>query len=386
MHQYQKGNFAIAMVVLIALVLGGFWLTGRNKAEAPGNTGPIKIGVLLPLTGEAAVYGEPGRNVLMLAAEEINTSGGINGRRIELIIEDAKCSGKDAASAAQKLINVDKVQVIIGGFCSSESLAALPVAEAAKVILFSPGSSSPDLTGKSPYFFRNYPSDATQGAVLAQVAFADKGWKKVAFIQEKLDYPLGIYKAFDAKFTELGGATVKEEFASDTTDFKTALSKLRAQKPDAIFIDTQTPAASERILKQLGDLKWKPKILVADVVPGDVSMVAKNSAALEGALAAEFGTDPNNEKFGHLLEAYKAKYGVDLPYQSYGQTEYDAVYMIKDAILAVGDNGEKIAAWSRTVKDWMGASGLITIGADGDRASGHTAKVIKNGKVELYVK
>jgi len=382
---HQKGNFAIILAIVVVVVLGGLWLMG-NKAESPVEKGPIKVGVLLPLTGEAAVYGEPLRNVLGLAADEINMSGGVNGRMLELIVEDAKCSGKDSASAAQKLINVDGVEVIIGGFCSSESLAAVPVAEAAKVALLSPGSSSPDLTGKSPYFFRNYPSDATQGAVLAEIAFTDKGWKKVAFIQEQLDYPLGIYKAFNAKFTELGGAAVKEEFASETTDFKTALAKLRAEKPDALFIATQAPAASERILKQLRDIGWKPKIMVADIVPGNRETVENYKDALEGALAAEFGVDPENEKFKHLVEAYKTKYGADVPYQSYAQTVYDAVYMVRDALLAVGEDGEKIAAWGRSLTGWQGASGSITIGADGDRASGHTAKMIKEGKVEAYVK
>ncbi len=367
------------VIAVLVVVFGGYyWL---NKA--PSETGPIKIGFIGPLTGEAAVYGEIVRDVEMLAVEEINNAGGINSRPIEAIYEDGKCSGTGSANAMQKLANVDKVKIVIGGFCSSESLAAVPIAAQNKIFLFSPGSSSPDLTGISQYFARDYPSDATQGSVLAGIAYNQKGWRKVAFIQEQLDYPLGIYKAFSAEFKKMGGNIVKEEFATNVTDFRSQLTKFKAGNPDALFVDTQTPAAADRILKQLQDLKWKPALLVSDATSGDAATVKKNASILEGALAAEFGVDLANQKFQHHLQAYKAKYGKDANFTSYTQTIYDSVYMIRDAILAVGYDGTKVANWVRSAKDWPGASGLVTIKTDGDRASGHVPKVIKNGKVEL---
>ncbi len=379
------GVLVVAIVIYLVATSGNVPVPATGPSPAGGGQGAVKIGVILPLTGDAAVYGEPLGNVLRLAFEEINGASG-GGNTIEAIYEDGKCNGKDGVNAMQKLVNVDQVKVVIGGFCSSESLAAVPIATSNKVLLFSPGSSSPDLTGSSPYFFRNYPSDAAQGKVLAEIAYTDKGWRKVAFIQEQLDYPLGIYKAFSANFERLGGKVVKEEFPSDATDFRSPLTKLRSQQPDTLFIDTQTPAAAERVMKQLAELKWKVPLLVSDAVSGDLATVGRNATFLEGTLAAEFSTDSSNPKFQHLLQAYQQKFGVAVPYQSYAQTVYDAAYIIRDGIAAVGYDGEKLAAWSRTIKDWPGASGLVTIGADGDRMSGHVAKVIRNGKVELYAK
>lgn len=373
----------VSLVVLIAVVWGISALVSKDSKPAT-EVETYKIGFILPLTGDAAAYGEPGRNIFALAIEEINKSGGVNGKQLEAIYEDGKCSGKDAANAMQKLANVDKVQIVIGGFCSGESLSAVPIAEAAKVVLFSAGSSSPDLTGKSSYFFRNYPSDATQGRVLAELAYNVKKWKKVAVIQEQSDYALGNYKAFSENFSKLGGVTIKEEFPSNTTDFRTVLTKLKNQNPEALFVDPQTPANAERILKQLSDLNWKPSLLVNDVST-DTKLVEGNKTILEGALAAEFGTDLANPKFIRLAQTYKDKYGIDMPFPSYAQTEYDAVFLMADAIRTVGYNGEKIAAWSRTIKDWNGASGNITIEQSGDRTGGHVPKVIKNGKVELFV-
>ncbi len=373
----------IVAAVIIILIIIGIAVWGGHGGAKQASAEPIKIGVIGPFTGDAAVYGEPFRNMAQIAADEINAAGGVNGQQIQFVFEDGKCAGPDGANAAQKLVNVDKVQAIIGGFCSSETLSAVPVAETGKVVVFSPGATSPDLTGKSPYFFRDYPSDASQGKVLAEVSFNTKKWKKVAFIQEQLDYPLGIYKAFDSAFTALGGSTVKEEFQTSVTDFRSILSKLKAQNPDALFIDTQTPAAAERIVKQVTELGWKAPLLLSDAVIGDPATIQNNKVAFEGALGAEFGIDPSNTKFQHMLESYKAKYNTDAPYQSYMQTVYDSVYIIADGIKAVGYNGEKLAAWSRTIKDWPGASGMVTIGADGDRVGGHVAKVVHNGVVEI---
>ena len=377
-------KYVVWLIVLALVVWGVVSYSGKGETAPVKETGPIKIGVLLPMTGDAASYGEPARNVYQLAVEEINKAGGVDGRSLELIVEDSKCNGKDATNAAQKLINVDKVAIVLGGFCSGESIAATPVAEAAKVALFSAGSSSPDLTAISQYFFRNYPSDASQGKVLAEAAYTTKGWKKVALLQEQTDYSLGVYKAFSETFEGLGGTIVKEEAASSVTDFRTQLTKLKAAKADALFIDTQTPAVSERILKQLQDLNWKPALIFNDVTGGAPETLGAYKALVEGAISAEFTADPSNAKFAKLTADYKAKYGAELPFQSYGQTEYDAVYMIRDGILAVGNNGEKFAAWGRSVKDWDGASGKVTIGANGDRIGGHTLEVIKNGKAERY--
>jgi branched-chain amino acid transport system substrate-binding protein len=378
----MQKNSAGFMKTILGLVVAVLVIWGLVSLSDGGSKGPIKIGFIGSLTGDAAAYGEPARNITAMAVEEINKAGGVNGRMIEVIYEDGKCNGKDATNAAQKLVNVDKVQVIIGGFCSSESLAAVPVAEGAKVALISPGSSSPDLTGKSSYFVRNYPADTAQGKVLAEAANS-KGWKKVAFLQEQTDYALGVFKAFSSRFVELGGVVIKEEFPTATSDFRSMIVKLKAEKPDALFIDTQTPAVAEKALKQFQESKWKVQLLVNDVVPGNPSTVTQYAKVLEGALTAEFGVDPTNAKFTAMLADYKAKYGAEPPYQSYAQTEYDAVYLVRDALLASGDNGEKIAAWFRTVKDWEGASGKITIQADGDRSGGHRLETIKDGKVEV---
>lgn len=378
----MKRTTKIVIIIVIILLLGAI-VFFQNKQQPGFNSDTIQVGVLLPLSGDAASYGEPARNVFELARSEINSSGGINGKNLEFIYEDSKCNGRDAVNAAQKLVNVDKVQFILGGLCSTESFAAVPVASAAKVAMASSVSTSPKLTGISPYFFRTSPSDASQGQLDAQAA-ANKGYKKVAVIQEQLDYPLGLYQAFDQSFQAQGGKTVVEAFPEGAADFRSILTKLKAANPDALFLDPADAPTGQRILKNLKDLGWRPKLLINEVIAGDVKLLSDYKDILEGAIGAEFVARLDNAKFRHLLDAYKQKYGQDLPYQSYGQTEYDLVYLLKDGLIAAGNNGEKLAAWSRTIKDWQGASGVITIKPDGDRTTGYSPEIVKNGKMEAY--
>lgn len=390
----KKGNW-LAWVIVAVLAIGvGYYFGNRpdsgseyagkteKKSEVPGKNGTYKIGAVFPLTGDGAAYGEPARDITRLAIDEINKEGGVNGMKLEVIYEDGKCNGKDASSALQKLISIDKVQAVFAGACSSEALAMVPIGTQNKVVLFSPAASSPDLTGASKFFFRDYPSDASQGKVLAAEALK-RGWKKIAFMQEKKDYPLGIYKAFSAEFEKGGGVLIKEEFASDSTDFRSQLKKLQVQNPDALFIDSQTSATGGRVLKQLKESKWKPQLFLSDAFGGDVELMKANAPFLEGALAAEFGIDENNQKFQHLLTIYKDAYKKDVPYKSYAQTEYDAPYILRDGIKAVGYNGEKLAEWSRTITDWEGASGKVTIEPSGDRAGGHIVKIVHSGVLEI---
>ncbi|MFA6554665.1 MAG: ABC transporter substrate-binding protein [Candidatus Paceibacterota bacterium] len=375
----KKILWVIGIVVVVVIVVAS--IRGANN-----NTDTIKIGFIGPLTGDAALYGEPAKNIIQMAIDEINEKGGINGQQIQFIPEDGKCNGKDAVSAAQKLINIDKVQVILGGFCSSESMAIVPVATDAKVTLFSYASSNPSLTGISPFFVRDYPSDSSQGEVLARIAYNDKRWRKVAFIQEQTDYSAGIFKAFSDRFQKDGGVVIKEEYSSNTNDFRSILAKLRDSNSDALFIDPQTPASAVRIITQMSQMNWKPALIANDIL-SDPNVFPENFSFFNGAIGAKFDASLTSSKSLSFIDAYKKKYGSEPPYLSYAETEYDSVYIVKDAILNVGNNGENIANWLRTsVVDWEGASGKITILSNGDRDGGHTPFVIKDATISPYIK
>jgi branched-chain amino acid transport system substrate-binding protein len=369
-----KSKATIWIIVLVVVIIVGlFWW----KNNAQGNV--VKVGFIGPLTGNGAVYGEPFRNVVALAVDEINTSGGVSGKKLQVIYEDGKCTGTDAANAMNKLVSVDGVQVVLGGFCTGESAAIAPIATANKVALLSPGSTGPTLTGISPYFFRDCPSASTQSQVFAQIAFNGKKWKKIAVAVEQTDFATGVYNVFNQAFSQLGGTVTEEAFTSDTTDFRSILLKLKGANPDALFIDTQASKEASIIVKQMQDIGWKPHLILSNSITGDPKFLSDNKNFIDGALTAKFGIDATNPKFVHLIDAYKQKYGSEPAYEDYAQTDYDAVYLLRDAISQVGYDGSRIADWLRTVKNWPGASGQITMLANGDRDVSQIPQIVQNG-------
>ena len=368
----------IGIVVVVGLVA---WGISRNS----GSSNVIKIGSIEPLTGGAAVYGQPVQNTIELAVAQINAAGGINGKQVQMIYEDGKCDGTDGANAAQKLVNVDGVQAIIGGFCSGETIPAVPIAAAGKVVILSPGASSPALTGISPYFFRDYPSDAFQATVMGNIAYNQKGWRTVAVMEEQTDYGTALTNAFSKSFEGYGGKVIVQAFPSATADLRSFLTTLKAQKPDALFIVTQTPAVSDDLFDQLIQLGWRPPLLIGDIISGDPAIIQKYSSQLEGAIGATFLPNASDTAYEAFINAYQAKYGEVPPYQNYMACVYDAVNLIAAGIKQVGYDGAALATWSRTVSNWPGASGNITIGSDGDRTGGDVPIVIRGAQVVPYV-
>lgn len=344
-----------------------------------GESDTITIGAVMPLTGDAAAYGTPLQRVADLTVEEINANGGINGKKLAIKWENGECNAKSASTAGQKLIEIDKVEVILGGVCSSETLALAPIAEAAHVVVLSTASSNPSITNAGDYIFRDYPSDASQGELDANAALA-AGYTKAVVLSEQTDYALGVKDVFVEKFTAGGGEATVETYSSETTDFKTALLKLQAVGADLLVTVAQTPAKYGVILKQMQDMGWKPKqIIVSEVAGADTALFVEYKDFMEGMWSADFSYDGVYEPFANLMTKYKETYGEDLPYKGFSATTYDAVYVLAEALTAVGNDGEKVKDYLYGVKDRVGAVGKLSFDENGDLVGGYSQVVAKDG-------
>ena len=201
--------------------------------------GPFRIGVMESLTGPGETYGQVANNAKQLVVAEINAAGGINGRMLELVVEDSKCSAQDAITAYRKLTDVDGVKIILGTSCSGAMLGAAPLAEADGVVMFSGLATNPDIAEAGDYIFRTAMNDAQLGIDTGNVLWAD-GIRKLATINESTDYAEGVRRASVAQFEKRGGEVVAaEQYASDTTDFRSQLTKLLNAGPDAVHIAAQ---------------------------------------------------------------------------------------------------------------------------------------------------
>ena len=255
----MENGLKIIIAIVIVAAIGWF---GYSAMSTTDSDDPLKIGFIGPLTGDAVSYGEPISNAIRLAADEINASGGVNGREVEVVYTDGKCTSKDAVNAVQKLVNVDGVQFIIGGVCSGETLPILPITEPANVLVISPSASSPDLTGAGELFVRNNPSDESGGAFMANLMFNDYGIRRVAVISEETDYAQGLGRVFVNHFSVLGGEVVIEEnFIPETSDFRSMLTKIKASGAEALFINPQTEIAGGTIGRQAQELNLQHDII-----------------------------------------------------------------------------------------------------------------------------
>lgn len=374
----------IIWIVVIALVIWGAVSLAGNKnpgaegeQRVAGTNEPVKIGVVGPLTGDIASMGIPMTKAMELAVKEANEQGGINGRQIQLIIEDGNCNTKRASDAGAKLISVDKVTAILGGFCSGESSAFGPNAMQNKVVMISPISSAPKLSSLGKYFFRDYPSDNFQGKFAAEYAYNTIGARKVAVVYSTTDWGLGIKEVFVENFKKLGGEIILDEgVAQDARDYKTVLGKVRTSGADLLYAPLFTEG-SIVMLKQIKDLGIKIKIL-----GGDTWSDTKIHAAVDPSLAPMFlevKTDAPQAFVDKFMAAYpNEKVGAGVP------QSYDAVNLLVAALRKVGTNDPDALADAVRATKLDGVSGHIEFDQNGDIANAEyiVKKMLGNGKVE----
>lgn len=357
-----KGNGLkiVGWLVVVLLVLwGASALFGGEKS--PKETGPIKIGVIAPLTGDAAVYGQAVKEGVELALADINLNRDA-GNKVEAIFEDGKCNGKDGASAAQKLVNIDGVKVIVGGSCSGETFGAAPITESAKVILLSPVSSAAKITDLGDYVFRNHPSDNEAGKQLAQYAL--KNYKKVAVFSENTDYAQGIRAVFNAEVKNGGGAVVFDEsYNSDTNDFRSLVAKMKATGADVVFLCSQTGATASQLAKQVREQGIKTPFLTAYLTGPEF---VKTGSSVEGTVIIDVPGLSSDEIGKKLVASYLAKYNREPNYKFFIGTSYDATRILVDAVSKVGSDTSKIKDYLYNLKNYTGSIGTYSLDSNGD--------------------
>ena len=375
----NKISVLLILSILILSACGQNTVVNDNTPASGQKAQRYKIGVMGPYTGDAASVGLPIQAAIKIAIDEVNSKGGINGVMLEPIYEDSKCNPKDGNAAAQKLVNVDQVKIIIGGVCSGETLGAAPITEAAKVILISPSATSPDITKAGDFVFRVAPSDAYAGTVASNYASGKLKAQKAAVISESTDYAQGLSRVFKEQFSKAGKIVADEVYNPEDTDFRTQVTKVKASQPDVVYLVPQTPLKGVLLVKQLKEAGIKTQLLTAEVLVGR-DVVKENSKDMEGMIGIEQTVD-KNAKSDALFAKYKKDAGQDPPFPGYMAGGYDTVYLISDAINKGGYDSGKIRDYLYAVKNYDGAVGKLTIDQNGDPILGYTIEQVKNGQI-----
>ena len=320
----------VSLVPILALAL---LACGEGTSE-PAE--PFRIGVMESLTGAGETYGTVANQAKQMALDEINAAGGVNGRRLEFIVEDSKCNARDAISAYKNLTEVDGVKIILGTSCSGAMLGAAPLAEADGVILFSGLASNPDIANAGDYIFRTQISDIRVGIDTGNVLWAN-GVRTLATMTETTDYAEGVRRTTVAQFEKRGGTVAAEErYASDVTDFRSQLNKLLSANPDALHLAPQSEFAAGTIIKQARELGYEGPIYAETVSVGTTALEIAGDAAT-GMKAITADLDPDNEKAQEVLADFRERYNyVTLPWHL--GSAYDDVYIAAECLKRTNDD------------------------------------------------
>lgn len=330
-----------------------------------GTTGPtgdtIKVGVYGDLTGQTSSFGQSTKNGIELAVEEINKGGGINGKQIQLVIEDDQGRPEQAKTVVSKLINQDKVVAVLGEVASTNSLAAAPVAQEAKIPMITPSSTNPKVTEVGDYISRVCFIDPFQGSTMAKFAATTLKAKTAAILGDvNSDYSKGLTQFFEEEFTKQGGKVLaKEAYTQTDPDFKGQLTKIRELKPDVIYVPGYYGQVGI-IAKQARELGMNQPLLGGDGWDSPELWKLGGAALKDTYISNHYSADNPAPEIQNFVKAYQAKFNV-VP-DSLAALAYDAAKVLADAIKrAGGTDSAKLKDAINATKNFAGVTGTITL-------------------------
>jgi branched-chain amino acid transport system substrate-binding protein len=356
---------------------------GLACSSAVTTNAAIKIGAVTCLSGGLSTFGVSSIQGAKLAVEEINSSGGVLGQPVDLIVEDNQSKAGEAATAVRKFLSQDKVAAILGDLTSSSTMEIAPLAQAAKIPLLTPTATNVAITKVGDYVFRSCFIDPFTGQVMARFALDHLKAKRAIILTDvKQDYSVGLSGAIRQYFAQKGGQILKEiSYSSGDADFRAQLTTVKSLRPDVIFLPAYYTEAG-LILRQarqlgitspfVGGEGWdSPTLLQVAGKNADGNFYANHFSAAD--------PDPVVQKF---VQNYQAKYH-SAP-DALAALWYDGARILAQAIQQAGSTeGTKIRDALAATKDFQGVTGRISIDENRNAAKPAVILTIENGELKM---
>jgi len=364
-----------------------------DKTQSTGDTQTVKIGINYELSGDVASYGEASVDGIMMAFDEINAAGGINGMQIEPVTVDNKSETAEATALATRLMTQEGVVACLGPATSGSYMATVPVAMANKIPIISASATADvgvtaDKDGNVyDYVFRLCFNDSFQGVTMANFALNNLQAKKAVIIQDKSsDYAAGLAKNFKETFTAAGGEIVAEEgYVAKDKDFNAILTKIKGKQFDVIFLPGYYQEAG-LIIKQARALDINAPVLGADGFDSPVLLELAGAEALNDVYFSNhyssLDEDPLVKEF---ISAFQAKYNKEP--NAFHALGYDLGKYIADAVKRAGSTEpEKIKDALANTENFVGVTGSFSMGADHNPIKSIVVIGLENGVQASSVK
>jgi branched-chain amino acid transport system substrate-binding protein len=344
----------------------------------------LKIAMLAAMSGDVKTFGEGTKRGVEMAVEEWNAQGGVLGRQVEIIIGDTKCDAQEAANVANKVINQDNVNYIVGAVCSSASIPISEIANPAGVVQISPPSTNPQVTinedgSNKEYIFRACFLDPFQGEVDASFAMDELGAQKAAILYDVgNDYVKGLAEYFKASFEELGGdVPVFEAYTKEDTDFSALLTKVAEAEVDVLFlpdyynkVNVIAKQANERGVEATfqGADGWDSPLLDLEAVEG-------------GYHSNHYSPADPRPIVQNFVDNYEAEFGD--PPDALAALSYDAARLLLQAISEAGTDDPAAVKDALANIEYEGVAGSIVFNDVGDPQKTAAINHIVDGEVEF---
>ncbi|HMK37344.1 MAG TPA: ABC transporter substrate-binding protein [Desulfomonilaceae bacterium] len=320
----------IALLVFLAMVAMCFFTSGHASAA---DQEAIRVGVVLPLTGEQAKFGEIEKNSFLMALEEINNAGGVNGKPIQLIMEDDTGKPEVGRSAVEKLISQDKVVMLTGGYSSSVTYAMCAVAQQRKLpFLVTTGSADKITEQNWDYVFRINPPVSEYPKALDSFLKEVVHPETVSILYENTLFGQSGSKEF-AEYCQNSGIKVlmREGYEAGAVDFKPLLIKVKSAKPDFVYMISYVMDAA-LLMRQSKELDFNPKLFVGGGAGFTLPEFAKNAGdASENVFSADLWAPrvpyPGAKEY---YDKYEQRFGTATEY--HGAEAYASMYVVADAL------------------------------------------------------
>jgi branched-chain amino acid transport system substrate-binding protein len=367
-----------SVALLLLLSLGVCLQSQSQTAET------VKIGVFLSLTGTTASYGVSALNAIKLATEETNQNGGINGKKIELVVEDDHSNTQEVPGIVTKLIKEAQVDALIAEPVSTRAMAAAPIAQANQVVMISSASVKPELTTHGDYIFRACFISSTEGEAIARFATNKLKAKTAAIIlDDKNDYAVVLAGFFSESFKRLGGKIVSEQkYAASDQDLSAQLLAIKTAKPDIVFAPgfyTTAPLVARAVKR----FALKATLLGSDGWDSP-DLLAGGAESFAGVyFANHFWVGSNEPRVQKFVADYRTKYGT--PPDAGAATAYDAARLLFDAFKRANSTDKSVVRNALAgTRDFPGVTGRITIDANRNaQVPVYMLRIDKNGKFSL---
>ena len=367
-------------LTLIATILVSLACERRGGSGSGGETGQIVIGYYGDLTGRTSNFGVSTKNGVLMAADEINKAGGINGRQITILSEDDEGRPEKAATVVTKLIDQDKVIALLGEVASGNSLAAAPKAQGAHVPMISPSSTNPAVTQVGDYIFRVCFIDPFQGEVMAKFAANTLKAKSAAIMLDfNSPYSRGLTEFFEKSFTKLGGQIVsKQSYTQGDRDYKGQLTSIRSLNPDVIYVPGYYGEVGV-IAKQAKQLGIQQPLLGGDGWDAPQLWELGGNSLNGSFISNHYSVEDPSPAIQKFVGDFRGRYNV-VP-DALAALGYDAMRVLGDALKRAGTSeGPKLRDAIAATKDFPGVTGVITINAERNAVKPAVVLKLQDGK------